>query len=255
MKPALVVTDLDGTLLEPDGRCRPEVLQALRKLKEAGVPVVPVTSKTAPEVRELLLVLGLSGPAGLENGAALVRGDGTTELSPGAIPYPQLLEVASDLRTRSGVRLRTLPELSDSELHALTGLPREKLGAVRIRAATCPLVVDPRADVALAPFLPEGTRLVRGNRFLHLQGCHTKASVLPAIRQALGVFLGPVLAFGDAPNDLELLAAADLKVIVPSEEGPNRELIAAFPEASVAPLPHGRGWAKAIAALILEAQP
>ncbi len=254
MKPALIVTDLDGTLLEPNGRYRPEVLRALSKLKEAGVPVVPVTSKTASEVRELLHALGLSGPAGVENGAELLRGEGTTELSPGAIPYPQLLEEAYELRKRSGVQLRTLPELSDSELQALTGLFRAKLEAVRARTATCPLVVAPEADRTLTPLLPQGLQLVRGNRFLHLQGLHTKASVLPAIRQALGVFSGPVLAFGDAPNDLELLAAADLKVIVPREEGPNRELLAAVPEAYLAPLPHGRGWAKAIEALVSEAQ-
>ena len=64
MRIRAVLTDLDGTLLEPDGRLGAEAQAALDELAGAGVPVLPVTSKTAAEVAWLLAQLGLAGAGG-----------------------------------------------------------------------------------------------------------------------------------------------------------------------------------------------
>jgi mannosyl-3-phosphoglycerate phosphatase len=93
-------------------------------------------------------------------------------------------------------------------------------------------------------------RLVRGNRFLHLQGCHDKADVVEMILQLLGERPGTVVALGDAPNDAGLLAAADLAVVIPSIQGPHPGLTARFPGALVAPRPHGLGWADVVGAML-----
>lgn len=250
MKPGLVVTDLDGTLLEPHGQLVPEAAAALSLLRTQRVPFCPVTSKTAAELHQLAPLLGPWAAAGVENGGGWMDGNGELRLVPEAVPWEELLSLATHLRQATGVPLRTLPELSDQELAALTGLPPAQLPAVRNRRATCPLLVEPSFDAMLRRALPPGFALLRGNRFLHLQGTHNKASVLPTLRAACGRPRGPIVALGDAPNDAALLQAADIAVVVPGSHGPCVELLHAVPQARVAPFPHGRGWAASICSIL-----
>ncbi len=251
MKIRIVVTDLDGTVLEPDGTAVPDVHRALTLLEAAGIPVCPVTSKTAAELATIMTRLGMASWAGFENGAG-VLGGGETELLPAAVPFAELLRVFATMRRNTGAPVRSLPELTDEELSLLTGLVGPALAAARAREATLPLVVESAWDQRLRTALPPypALRLVRGNRFLHLQGSHSKGDVV--LRLAALAPPGPrvVLACGDAPNDAELLAAADVAVIVPADGGPNAELVRLVPGARVAPLPHGRGWAAAVMDLV-----
>lgn len=251
MRVRAVLTDLDGTLLEPDGRLGAEARAALDELAGAGVPVLPVTSKTAAEVAWLLSRLGLAGPAGFENGAGVLGRDGVTRLSLAAVPVEALRGVADHLRAATGAPARTIEELDDAELEAITGLAGAELERARCRQATLPLVVDNSWDEALRARTPPELVLVRGNRFLHLHGRHVKADVVPALLAAVPG-PGAVVACGDAPNDLELLSSGDVAVIVPSAQGPHPVLRAALPGARVAPAPHGRGWALAVLALLDE---
>jgi mannosyl-3-phosphoglycerate phosphatase len=252
-----VLTDLDGTLLEPDGTLATEAVAALAALAGAGVPVCPITSKTAAELAPIMARLGLTTPAGFENGAGIRRADGLTELLPAAVPLETLLAVFAALRHKSGAPARSMLELGDDELGALTGLAGVALAGARTRLASLPLVVETRWDDALRAALPDSPRLclVRGNRFLHLQGNHGKGDAAARVLQLAGRSDGAVVACGDAPNDAELLAAADIAVIVPSRGGPNSGLVGLRADARVAPRPHGRGWAAAMMALLDEAEP
>jgi mannosyl-3-phosphoglycerate phosphatase len=247
-----VVSDLDGTMLEPDGSARVELREALRRLSDAGIPVCAVTSKTAAELRVILADLDLVTPAGFENGAGVFYPDGRIVLGTKAVRIAELRRVAVRVRKATGAPLRTLDELDDGELAALTALPRRALPAVRRRQASLPLVVAPAWDARIASSLPAPSHLraLRGNRFLHLQGDHDKASVLPALLAAAGRGDGAIVACGDSPNDVELIAHADLAVIVPGAMGPHPALLAARPDAIVAPAPHGLGWSAVLLELL-----
>lgn len=251
MKLRAILTDLDGTLLEPDGTLHPEAAAVVRALTDRSIPLLPVTSKTAAEVAWWLEELGLAGPGGFENGAGLVDLVRGPRLAPHAVPLESLRSVAEDLRRATGVPVRTLEELADAELSALTALTGEALARARARLATLPLAVDEAWDDALRGVAPAHVRLVRGNRFLHLQGHHCKADLVPALLAA-AAGEGVVVACGDAPNDRELLRAGQLAIVVPSRQGPHPALLAALPDARVAPAPHGRGWAAAVAHLLDE---
>lgn len=249
MKLRAVLTDLDGTLLEPDGSLCPEAAATLRVLRERGVAVVPLTSKTASEVRHLLEQLDLPGPAGFENGAGTVDRLGAIRLNAAALPVESLRIAAAKLRRETPVPLQTLDELSDKDLGALVGLAGDELVRLRERCATLPLLVDEPWDEVLRSAAPPEVRLVRGNVFLHLQGRHDKADLLSELlASALGE--GVVVICGDAPNDLELLRSGDLAVIVPSVTGAHPVLRQALPDAVIAPAPHGRGWAGALRQLL-----
>jgi mannosyl-3-phosphoglycerate phosphatase len=243
-----ILTDLDGTLLEPDGSACNEVRSLLADLDQQGVPVCPLTSKTAGELRAILRDLALRAPASFENGAGVLRADGTVELQPAAVLVADLVTVADRLRATTGAPLRTILDLSDRELTALTALQGTALAAARQREATLPLVVEAAWDGVIRAALADlpALRVVRGNRFLHLQGNHDKAGVVSRLIELLPEGSGALVACGDSPNDAGLLAQATVAVIVPGSRGPHPELVRLFPTARVAPRPYGRGWAAAI---------
>jgi len=251
MRVSIVFTDLDGTLLDLDGRLTSEAHAGLLRLAELGVPVCPLTSKTVAEVAPLLGQPAISS-AGFENGAGILFPGGSTQLFDRAVPTRALRHVAEDLRAKTGAPLRTLWELTDKELHQLTGLPLANLPAVRDRLATAPLLVEEKWDQVLADALPSerGLTLIRGNRFLHLQGSHDKGMAVSRLLTAITRPPGAVVAFGDSPNDIPMLAAAEIRVVIPSARGPHPTLIERFPTAAVAPYPHGKGWAAALALLL-----
>jgi predicted mannosyl-3-phosphoglycerate phosphatase (HAD superfamily) len=200
----------------------------------------------------LLARLQLETPAGFENGAGVVLADGSMVLDPAAIPMTELRKAAVSLRTRTGAPLKTLDDLDDDELHAFTGLPESALAEVRERRATLPMVVAPDWDDRLRAALPTrpGMRLLRGNRFLHLQGDHDKTSVMHLLLSRLPARDGVIVSCGDSPNDLEMLAGTEVAVIVPSDAGPSPELVREVPGACIAPHPHGRGWAMAVREIV-----
>lgn len=255
MRVHAVFTDLDGTLLEPDGSVCAEVLAVLTELRKARVPVCPLTSKTAAELRSIMAMLGLATPAGLENGAGVLLGDGKVELQPAAVPVVELVAFLVQARVETGAPVRTILELPDDELSVFTGLRSGALSAARARQATLPLVVEASWDdtlrAALVPSRP--LRLIRGNKFLHLQGDHDKITVLPRLIELLGGKTGVTVACGDSPNDAELLAQADVPIIVPGRDGPHPELARIVRHARVAPLPHGRGWAASMRHILTQA--
>ena len=248
MKIRAIFTDLDGTLLEPDGSLRAEASAEIQRLSASDIPVCLVTSKTAAEVVALLARLRLATPAGFENGAGIVLADGSMVLEPAAITVAELRREVIRLRARCRVPFRTLDELGDDELVSITELPATALAAMRDRQATLPLVVVPMWDRRLRASLPARPRmrLLRGNRFLHLQGDHDKTTVMRLLLSRLPPRDGVVISLGDSPNDFELLAEAEIAVIVPSATGPSPELVRKIPHARVAPHPHGLGWVMAV---------
>jgi mannosyl-3-phosphoglycerate phosphatase len=250
-----VFTDLDGTLLEPDGSVCDEVLAVLTDLREAGVPVCPLTSKTAAELGSIMAMLGLGTPAGLENGAGVLLDGGKVELHPAAVPLVELVASLLRARVETGAPVRTILELQDDELSVFTGLRGRALSATRARQATLPLVVEDSWDDTLrAAFVSSRPlRVIRGNRFLHLQGDHDKTTVLPRLIELLGRNAGVTVACGDSPNDARLLAWADVPIIVPGRDGPHPELARVVRHARVAPLPHGRGWAASMRQILNQA--
>jgi mannosyl-3-phosphoglycerate phosphatase len=257
MKVRAVFTDLDGTLLEPDGSLRAEAMAEIERLTAGGIPVCLVTSKTATEVVRLLARLQLETPAGFENGAGVVLANGSMVLDPAALSMTDLRRAAASLRARCEAPIKTLDELDDEELRSFTGLPGTALGAVRDRHATLPMVVAPQWDGPLREALPTRPRmrLLRGNRFLHLQGDHDKTSVMQLMLSRLPPREGVIVSCGDSPNDLELLVGTEIAVIVPSDAGPSPELVREVPGALVAPQPHGRGWAMAVREIVERTTP
>ncbi len=247
---AAVLTDLDGTLLEADGSLSSEARGALATLREQGIPVAPLTSKTEPELRVWIDRLGAGDHGAFENGAGWL-GPAGPEVLKAAIPARRLATLLAEMAEQAGVEVRTLNDLSDRELGEMTGLPPGEIGPARARAYSLPFVADDEAGGRLAAQVDrrKGLRLVRGGRFWHLSGDHDKADAAGRILEQLGR-PGLVVGLGDAPNDAGFLRLSDVAIVVPRAEGPDTSLTARLPRFRLAGAPGGRGWAEEVMSLL-----
>src|SRR3954471_1779934 len=66
-----LLVDIDGTLLDEQGRIHPRSLAALRAAEAAGVRVMLATGRSTISTRPVLEELGLETPALVFNGAGL----------------------------------------------------------------------------------------------------------------------------------------------------------------------------------------
>lgn len=250
---AAVLTDLDGTLLDHGGVLGPEAREAIARLRRHGIPVVPLTSKTEVELRELLLELDSGGIGSFENGAGVVGPEGVVT-SKKAVPVSELAVRLGELSRLAAVPLTAASDLPVPRIKEITGLSEERVPAMLARGFGLPFLAPDGAGEELARAVARlpGLRLTRGGLFWHLSGDHGKEDALELLLGA-GLVSRPLAGCGDAPNDAGFLARCDVAVLVPGASGTvDPALAASLPSGRVAPFPTGRGWAAAVLSLIGE---
>lgn len=211
----VVFTDLDGTLLDfRTYRPSPPAVALLRDLAELRILVIPVSSKTAAEVRPLMAEVGLVGPAVAEGGPVIVSEKGSEQVTGPC--RADLVAVLHQLKDR-GWGIRGMSEMSVEEVMELTGLGWGAALRAMTRSASEPFVMAgdssrfEEEDIAEAA-AALGASLTRGGRFRHLlgrgmdKGAGVRA-VLPLIYAVEGV---KTAAIGDAWNDLPMLEEVEL---------------------------------------------
>lgn len=254
----LVITDLDGCLLDAHDYSWEPARPALAALRAAGAGLVLASSKTraeiellAGELRELVDVTALI----VENGAAVVR-PGAADIVLG-VPRAGLVEALRELSRRVGARVRGFHEMSAEQVTALTGLAPASAARALRREYDEPFVFedgDAAAAKTLATAAAErGLCVTRGGRLFHLTGPHDKGGALRALieseRAAGRAFT--TLALGDAPNDVAMLRAAERALVVPRPDGRvDVELARALPDVECAPRPGPRGWCDAVVSVL-----
>lgn len=239
-RPRVVFTDLDGSLLDHDTYGWQPASAWLSRLQHAGVPVIPVTSKTRAELLSLRLELGLSNsPFIAENGAVIglppawqhARLDRNPDNVGGlCIKTPSLdvgfirrrLEV---LRERLGLSFRSMGEMTLDEIMEHTGLSEPQARLARVREGSEPLIWQD-SEAALKHFAQalndDGLHLTRGGRFLHVMGRVHKGDALHWLVDRFVALRGIqpfTLGLGDGPNDVPLLEAVDLAVLIRGRHG------------------------------------
>lgn len=255
MTSATVFTDLDGTLLDPGGVLGDAARMALGCLATAGVPVIPLTSKTCDELTAFLADAIPGGAGAVENGAALLLAGGEVVPLPEARDAAELEAALEAIAREAGVAATPLSGLDDEDVRRRTGLAADRIAAARARRWSVPFVADEAALPALeGSARRRGLALTRGGTFFHLSGRHDKSGALAALsaRRALS---RPWIGLGDAPNDAAFLAACDVAVAMPPADGSASPLEALVFGVRRSLRSGGVGWAEAVARALPEVFP
>ena len=231
-----IATDLDGTLLGSDGRISERTRVAVLGAEDAGLAVVIATGRPPRWIAPIVDQLGDRGLVVCANGAAvydpsrheLVR---RTELTPEVLvevgddlaeAFPQAIvgvEQGFDFAIDEAIRDTTV------EVRGSWNLDGLQIGPIRSYLDRPAL----KLIVRLPPPAPAGTadavQSVIGARGLvthsvdesFLEVSHPRVHKAAAVEELLvdsGIVAHEVVAFGDMPNDLELIRWAGLGVAV-----------------------------------------
>jgi mannosyl-3-phosphoglycerate phosphatase len=216
----IVFSDLDGTLLDHDSYTFEEAKPALEGLKERGVPLILASSKTAAEIIPLRAELGFAGcEAIVENGAGILE-RGVSEVT-GSTRHAEILAILDNLPTVARARFSGFSQWSSNEVAARTGLDPDAARAARIRqfsevgtwSGTAGELAEFRSRLSA-----EGLSVQQGGRFVSISFGADKAARMETIadryrQSGKSLF---IVALGDAPNDIAMLEAADLGIIIPN---------------------------------------
>jgi Cof subfamily protein (haloacid dehalogenase superfamily) len=220
VRPRLVATDLDGTLLDSSGAVSERTRTVLDRLDAAGVPLVVVTARPLRWMTELWPVVGRHGIGIVSNGAIVY------DVAEGRVHELEGIEVEAGLALVAAIRA-ALPEAVfafelesgfayepayDEQHHIPEGSPSGTVEEVLTATAVKVLVKAPGTDpVELREKVAEAvgdaatpTWSTQGLVEISAAGV-TKAAALARVCDRLGIAATEVVAFGDMPNDLALL--------------------------------------------------
>ena len=268
MQKTILITDLDGTLLDATSYSFSDASPALKLVCERGIPLVLCSSKTRAEIAALRVRLGNAHPFITENGGGIFipRGyfpagfdaeeaDGYRLIRLG-MPYAEIRNRFVRLREQFHAKVRGFADMTVAEISALTGLAANEATLARQRDFDEPFVFDGEPDDRfLRAIEAAGLRWTQG-RIFHIMGKHDKGRaveiLLSLYRQQYGAVTS--IALGDSLNDLPMLAAVDHPVLVRHDDGSHdsRIVVAGLLKTQ---LPGPAGWNEAVLQLLTREPP
>jgi Cof subfamily protein (haloacid dehalogenase superfamily) len=227
---ALVVSDVDGTLVTPDKRLTPASVAAARSLAAAGIAFTITSSRPPFGMRMLVEPLGLTLPMGGFNGAAIVTPD-LTVIEQALIPEEAarralalLAEWQVDswvfaggrwlVRDRNGPHVRhesktvqdeptVVPDFAEAHARAakIVGVSDDHARLARCEAAMQAALGDTASAARSQPYYLDVTP----------PGVN-KGTFVAAMARRLGIATDAVAVIGDMVNDLPMFACAGFPV-------------------------------------------
>jgi Cof subfamily protein (haloacid dehalogenase superfamily) len=228
-RPRLVATDLDGTLLRSTGEVSPRTRAALDACWDAGIPVVGATGRGPRLLDSVRVALSGRGIAVLAQGGYVVDLERDEVLRTVGLPRDRATAVIETIEEAAGRLVVAVEEAAEQAearrpLRVQHGfdwpypepahlLPRDRVlppgPVLKVFLRSSSLGQDEllaRARSVVDPADAEVTHAGLGFIEVLPPGI-TKATGLAVALDRYGLGFGDVLAFGDMPNDLPMLAA------------------------------------------------
>lgn len=261
----LVASDIDGTILTSSGIIRPRVIAALHRAQDAGLALVFVTGRPTRWLTPIEEQIGHAGMVICSNGSVLYDMEARQIVSAQTIPASSARTVAGVLRsefTGLGFGLETLDGYRVDPVYSRNFPPGVdcRVGDIDELLADSPRIVK-----MLARWTGDGDEFLTRAKEL-LAGVVTpthsspreallemsplgidKAHALAGYATSLGLTASEIIAFGDMPNDIEMLRWAGRGYAM---AGGHPAAIAAAPE--IAPSIGEDGVAQVLEGLLAE---
>jgi len=222
----LVATDLDGTIVRSDGTISDRTAKALAQAEDAGIAVVLVTGRPPRWIAPVAEATGHHGVVICSNGAIIYDLHVERIVESFLIPSSTVAQVVDILRNAMpelGFAVETGTDVYKTAAYhsgwamnpdpALPSLPLDEVianDAAKLLASHPAMDVDDLLDVVrpLVSHLVEPTHS-NGRGLVEMGALGvSKATTLARYAAELGTEPAQVLAFGDMPNDLPMLAWA-----------------------------------------------
>lgn len=252
------MTDLDGTLLDDDYPYD-AAAKALDTLAHShrGVRVALASSKTAEEMVSIAARCEVPPLLVFENGAGIAW-DGRAQARQGRLrrgtyeiawygpDYRHIRRALGALREKRGYRFEGFGDMSDVAVARRTGLDAGAARTARRRLASEPIVWHDgvgRFERFRSDLERQGLTVQAGGRFQHVTANACKARALKDLQRTSPPPRSEhimTIACGDAPNDREMLQAADFAIVFPDASG--GYLLPASPRVIHAPAAGPQAW-------------
>ena len=258
-------SDLDGTLLDHDTYDWRAAAPALALLRTRQIPLVLVSSKTLSELQDYRQQLQLRHPVVAENGAAIDMPDGYFDESLG-VNAPtvgrQLLQQAYlGAKAELGIDAIAFFEMGTEGIMDATGLDADQARRANERQASEPILwrdSEEKLEAFAGAMREKGLQCVRGGRFVHLMPDTNKAEAMLSLVKAYRKHWSgndiTSVALGDGPNDIRMLEAADIAVVIPGKH--EHDMTLKENNRVLYPSAHGpEGWNEAMLSLLQSDEP
>lgn len=236
MKISCAVFDLDGTLLTSKNKISDTDLNTLRKLSSEGVKVVIATGRSVLQIKEYVATLGIADPVITCNGGVIIN--------------PSTGEIISEHFLRPGDAKRLLSDLDNDGADYLFYTPDYVYHAPKSRRIDFYLSYNEtipekyRVPIKSAEEYPKECKFTNIHKLLICDKIEkipefearwktdntltfvcsghdlidvmreniSKGHALKFLAEYWGIPISEVVAFGDSPNDIEMLSAAGFSV-------------------------------------------
>jgi mannosyl-3-phosphoglycerate phosphatase len=268
----IIITDLDGSLLDRNTYSWAAAEEALREIARRGIPLVFCTSKTRAEVEVLRRRMGNAHPFIVENGGGVFIPDGYFPrrlkdtikvrhyhcLALGR-PYAELIEAFEAILEETGLSAEGFHKMRPRDIARNSGLPLEDAQRAAQREFDLPFFFagsnEEEEKTFIAAARERKLTVVRGTRFWHLFSGSDKGravrTLIELYRAALPHQRLRTVALGDCAHDLPMLAAADKAVLIPQRRDQfDEDVLDKLPRIIRAPAPGPAGWNAVVLSLL-----
>jgi len=266
----VILTDLDGTLLDHRTYSWKPAAEALHECERRKVPVVFCTSKTRVEVEVLRRLIGNSHPFITENGGGVFIPHGyfphrienavtvkTFHCLALARPYAEMCEALEEIAGESGAEVVGFHQMRVKEIAENSGLKPKDAELARLRDFDEPFFfagTTPRAEQRFFELAQKRRLQVsRGGRFWHLHSGSDKGRAVRELLQHYRHGHNKIHAagLGDSENDIPMLAAVDHAFLLAGPSGGHDpQVVARVPRITRVDAAGPSGWKEAVLSLL-----
>jgi mannosyl-3-phosphoglycerate phosphatase len=233
----VILTDLDGTLLDRKTYQAGPALPYLKKCRELAIPAVFVTAKSKAEVEPIRKELDNDEPFICENGGGIYipankfpHLEGFEKIGEywcrcSDKPIDELLMALDEISKKLVIDVKSFSQMTIAEVAELTGLTPHQAQLAKIRKFDEPFIIINQTPEKLAAIKSEiinqGYSYTSGGYLHHIKGNFDKGVSVELLKR---IYLqqNPLTKFasiGDAANDLPMLELVDYPFLVKRPDG------------------------------------